>query len=671
MGWVTIRYFKRTYPATPMSPLIDQVQAATKEGKLLSDSARNIAALLGGHASALYQDSLSELVAGGHWDELNDRFFRTLAFGTGGLRGRTIGKIVTKAEQGEPQKLDRPQFPCVGTNAMNSYNISRATQGLVRYLRAWVAEHGPASAKPKLVIAYDTRHFSRDFAELTARVATENGCDVGLFEGPRSTPELSFAVRLTNAQAGIVITASHNPPHDNGYKVYFDQGAQIVEPEAGGIIQEVNAITSEEYEPLHSAERGEITTLGEEIDSAYLERLKTLVLDPAMLAGEGGALKIVFTPIHGTGAVLTLPALDALKLNYVTVPAQIVMDGRFPTVQSPNPENAEALSLGMQLADQDGADLVMATDPDCDRMGVAVRDGAGKLTLLSGNQIGSLLAWYRLKTLFDQGVLNDGNKHNAVIIKTFVTTDLQKSIAAHYGVRCVETLTGFKYIGQKLGMYEAAIPAAAHAGYRQMPESETRALRLTDATFYVFGGEESYGYSGADFVRDKDANGASIMFAEVAAYAKSQGKPLTALLDEIYAQFGFYLEKLGTLTLEGADGAAKIQTLLASYDNHPPGEINGRPVQATKNFAREDIRDVEGSLIPKEKMLMFELADGGKVAVRGSGTEPKVKYYLFANRQPAAGQPFTEAELAEIKSAVARGLDETWTWLQKDAEGRM
>ena len=229
-----------------MSPLLDQVQAAAKEGKLLPDSARNIAALLGGQASALYQDSLTELVAGGHWDELNDRFFRTLAFGTGGLRGRTIGKIVTRAEQGEPQQLDRPEFPCVGTNAMNYYNISRATQGLVRYLKTWVAEHGPKGRKPKLVVAYDTRHFSRDFAELTARVATENGCDVGLFASPRSTPELSFAVRLTNAQAGIVITASHNPPHDNGYKVYFDQGAQIVEPQAGGIIAEVNAIGQRE-----------------------------------------------------------------------------------------------------------------------------------------------------------------------------------------------------------------------------------------------------------------------------------------------------------------------------------------------------------------------------------------------------------------------------------------
>ena len=506
-----------------MSALLPLIDAAAREGKLLPASATHIAALLASSpAGGLYEQSVAELVEGGHWDELNDRFFRTLAFGTGGLRGRTIGKIVTRAEQGEPQPLDRPQYPCVGTNAMNYYNISRATQGLVKYLKDWVATHGPEGKKPKLVIAYDTRHFSREFADLTAKVATENGCDVDLFESPRSTPELSFAVRLTGAQAGIVITASHNPPHDCGYKAYFDEGAQIVEPQASGIIAEVNAVTGEVYEPLHGAARGEITTLGAEIDAAYLERLKTLVLDPAMLTKANG-LKIVFTPIHGTGGVLTRPALEAFKLHYTTVPAQDVMDGRFPTVKSPNPENAEALSMGMTLADEEGADLVIATDPDCDRMGVAARDKDGKLVLLTGNQIGSLLAYYRLKTLFDTGVLNDGNKARAVLIKTFVTTDLQRAIAEHYGVRLIETLTGFKYIGQKLGQYENALPAEVREGYRQRPESETRAARLAASSFYVFGGEESYGYSGADFVRDKDGNGASLMFAEVAAYAKSRG----------------------------------------------------------------------------------------------------------------------------------------------------
>ena len=572
-----------------MSQLLDEVEEAGRAGKLLPASVANIATVLKG-GRALYEESIIELVAGGHWEELDDRFYTTLAFGTGGLRGRTIGKIVTEAERGEPQPLDRPQYPCVGTNAMNFYNISRATQGLVRYLRKWVSEQGHPG-RPKLVIAYDTRHFSRDFADLTAKVAAENGCDVDLFEGPRSTPELSFAVRLTNAQAGIVITASHNPPHDNGYKVYFDQGAQIVEPQAGGIIAEVNAIAGEAYEPLHGLERGELTMLGAEIDAAYLERLKTLVLDPVMLS-RAKDLSIVFTPIHGTGGAVTPAALQAFKLTYTTVPAQDIRDGRFPTVKSPNPENAEALTLGMKLADERQADLVIATDPDADRMGVAVRADDGKLQLLTGNQIGSLMAYYRLKTLFETGVLNGANRGHAAIVKTFVTTDLQKAIAEHYGVRCVETLTGFKYIGQKLGQYEQALPAQAREHYRRRSEAETRGLRLEYSTYYVFGGEESYGYSGADFVRDKDANGSAVMFSEVAAYAKSRGLTLPALLDEVYSIFGFYLEKNGAITLEGADGAAKIQKLLASYDSAPPRKVNGVRVASVKNFARETIRDV-------------------------------------------------------------------------------
>ena len=651
--------------------LLSQVDAAAQNGQLLPASAKNIAALLASSpAGGLYEQSVTELVTGGQWEELNDRFFRTLAFGTGGLRGRTIGKIVTAAEQGEPQALGRPQFPCVGTNSMNDYNISRATQGLVKYLKDWVAEHGPAGKKPKLVIAYDTRHFSRDFADLTAKVATENGCDVDLFESPRSTPELSFAVRLTGAQAGIVITASHNPPHDCGYKAYFDEGAQIVEPQASGIINEVNAVPGETYEPLHGAARGEITTLGAEIDAAYLERLKTLVLDPVMLTQADG-LKIVFTPIHGTGGVLTQPAFEAFRLHYTTVPEQDVMDGRFPTVKSPNPENAEALSMGMKLADEQGADLVIATDPDCDRMGVAARGPDGKLVLLSGNQIGSLMAFYRLKTLFDTGVLNDGNKARAVLIKTFVTTDLQRAIAEHYGVRLIETLTGFKYIGQKLGQYEKALPPEVRDGYRHRPESETRAARLEASSFYVFGGEESYGYSGADFVRDKDGNGAALMFAEVAASAKTRGITLPELLDEVYAQFGFYLEKLGTLTLEGADGAAKIQRLLASYESAPPTELAGRAVASVKDFSKDTFHDADGTEIPKEKMLMFELADGGRVAVRGSGTEPKIKYYMFARQEPEKGRQFIGAELAEIKPQVAKQLEETWAWLQEDAKARV
>ncbi len=368
-----------------------------------------------------------------------------------------------------------------------------------------------------------------------------------------------------------------------------------------------------------------------------MQRLETLVLDRALVRSARD-LRIVFTPIHGTGGVIIKPMLRRLGFNFEVVAEQDDFDGRFPTVTSPNPENAEALKLGVELATKQSADVVIATDPDCDRMGVAVRNARGEMKLLTGNQIGSLLAYYRTKTLFDQGILNTGNAARGVIIKTFVTTDLQKVIAEHYGLRCVETLTGFKYIGAKLGKYERALPADIRAHYRDLPEDETRRARLAHSSYYVFGGEESYGYSGHDFVRDKDANAAAIMFCEVAAYAKSRGQTIDALLDEVFATFGYFEERNGALTFEGAEGAEKIKRLLESYVAAPPAEMLGSKVVAVKNFERETFRDVEGDVIPKEKMLIFELEDRTRIAVRGSGTEPKIKYYLFAQRRPMQRQ---------------------------------
>ncbi len=450
----------------------EKLAQAVGDGRLMESAAKNIAMLLQGAKSELYPRVLAELVAAQEWDELNDRFYKTLAFGTGGLRGRTIGKVLTKAEEGTPAALGRPEFPCVGTNAMNFYNIRRATRGLAIYLQEWFAQE-KRSDRPKLVIAHDTRFFSAEFTALAAEVAAENGCDAFIFDGPRSTPELSFAVRHLAASAGIVITASHNPPHDNGYKVYFSDGAQVVEPHASGIIARVNSDGSD----MSDTPRGTVTTLGHEIDDAYMARLRTLILDPAMVQAARG-LRIVFTPIHGTGGVIIKPMLTELGFSFSTVAAQDAFDGRFPTVQSPNPENAEALRLGMEQAMAEGADLVIATDPDCDRVGVAVRSRDGEMVLLTGNQIGSLIAYYRAKTLFDLGILTKENAARGVIIKTFVTTDLQKAIAEHYGLRCVETLTGFKYIGAKLEKYERALPAEIRAHYRTLDEGETRAQRL-------------------------------------------------------------------------------------------------------------------------------------------------------------------------------------------------
>ena len=651
-----------------LADLNARIKQAVADGQLTESSAKNIRTLLEGAGSDIYFRSVKELVHTAEWQELNDRFYQTLAFGTGGLRGRTIGKIITTAERGNAREGERPEFPCVGTNAMNFFNINRATRGLVAYLQDWSRREG-ISTKPKLVIAHDPRFFSKEFAKLAAKVAAENACDAFVFDGPRSVPELSFAVRYLHASAGIVITASHNPPHDNGYKVYFGDGAQVIDPHASGIIAKVNAITTESFTPLPKERQGKATVIGKNIDQAYMHRLETLILDPRMVR-QAKSLRIVYTPLHGTGSVIIRPMLNRLGFNFKVVPEQDCFDGRFPTVKSPNPEYGEALTMAINLAEKENADLVAATDPDCDRMGVAVRTREGKMKLLTGNQIGSLLAWYRIKTLFDKGVLNKPKAARAVIIKTFVTTDLQNAIADHYGVRCVETLTGFKYIGAKLAKYEGAIPEHLRRSYTDLAENETRRLRLAYSSFYVFGGEESYGYSGADFVRDKDGTGAVIMFCEVAAYAKSRGQTVDQLLDEIYSQFGYFSEKTSSLVFEGAEGANKIASLMTSYTTDPVREINRLKVANFKNFETDEIKDVEGDLIPKTKMLMLELEDGTRIAVRPSGTEPKIKYYLFARRRPESGK-FTAADLDRIKGEVEKHLENLWNWLRTGAESRL
>ena len=645
-----------------------RIEQAVANGQLIASSANNVRTLLEGAGSDLYFRSVKELVGAGEWQELNDRFYQTLAFGTGGLRGRTIGKIVTVAERGNAVEGERPEFPCVGTNAMNFFNINRATRGLVAYLLEYNRHQG-ISTKPKIVIAHDPRFFSEEFAQLAAKVAAENGCDAFVFDGPRSVPELSFAVRHLHANAGIVITASHNPPHDNGYKAYFDDGAQVIEPHASGIIAKVNAITTESFTPLAREQQGKVTVIGKDVDQAYMRRLETLILD-ARVIREAKSLRIVYTPLHGTGSVIIKPMLTRLGFNFQVVPEQDCFDGRFPTVKSPNPEYGEALTMAIKLAEKDGADLVAATDPDCDRLGVAVRGKEGKMELLTGNQIGSLLAWYRIKTLFEKAVLDRQNAAHAVIIKTFVTTDLQNAIADRYGVPCVETLTGFKYIGAKLAKYERAIPEQLRQNYADLAENETRRLRLAYSSFYVFGGEESYGYSGADFVRDKDGNGAVIMFCEVAAYAKSRGQTVDQLLDGVYSEFGYFAEKTSSLVFEGAEGATRIASLMKSYAADPVREVLHSNVVNIKDFEKDEIEDVEGDLIPKTKMLMLDLQDGTRIAVRPSGTEPKIKYYLFARRQPESAK-FSEQELARIKVEVAKHLDDLWDWLRTDAESRV
>ncbi len=651
--------------------LADQLQTAASSGDLLAASHDNIHALLAASDNPLYRASIEELAAASQWAELNDRFFQALKFGTGGLRGRTIGKVVTKAERGGAAEDQRPDHPCVGTNAMNFYNVSRATRGLVTYIKNY-RENAKLSGKPSIVFSHDTRHFSAEFANFCAKIATDHGANVYLFDGCRATPEMSFAVRQLRADAGVMLTASHNPAHDNGYKVNFNDGAGIVEPHATGIIKEVNAIKGEEYTALPEAQRGQLTMLGNEMDQQYLARVETMMLQPELLQKEEAKkLKIVFTALHGAGGVLVPVLLKKLGFNFLTVPEQDVQDGRFPTVKSPNPENAPALKMAVDLANLEGADIVIGTDPDCDRMGVGVRDAKGEMVLLTGNQVGSLMGWYRLKTMFDLGILNEANKKNAVFLKTYVTSPLQDAIAAKFGIGCVNTLTGFKWISAKLSKYEAALPNDVLSHYRNLNAADSRAARLKHSKFLVFGGEESYGYMGDDFSRDKDGNGAVVMFAELAAYAASRGLTVVGLLDEVYAEIGYFLEVNQSKVFEGASGAAQIAKLADSYGSNPPKEVDGSAVINVRDFRKDEIKDEEGDIISKEKMLFVDLADGRSFAVRPSGTEPKIKYYMFGRSVPAAGQKLSADELAAAKSKVSAGLESLWAWLEKDIDARL
>ncbi len=651
--------------------LADQLQAAAASGQLLAASHTNLCALLAASDNPLYRASIEELATAGQWAELNDRFFQALKFGTGGLRGRTIGKVVTQAERGRAPEDQRPEHPCVGTNAMNFYNVNRATRGLVAYLKTYRAA-ADLSGKPSIVFAHDTRHFSPEFAQHCAKIAMDHGANVYLFDGCRATPEMSFAVRHLRADAGVMLTASHNPAHDNGYKVNFNDGAGIVEPHATGIIQEVNAIKDEAYIALPEAQRGTFTTLGDEMDQLYLARVETMMLQPELLEQAAAKkLKIVFTALHGTGGVLVPVLLKKLGFNVRTVPEQDVRDGRFPTVKSPNPENAPALKMAVDLANQEGADIVIGTDPDCDRMGVGVRDANGKMVLLTGNQTGSLMGWYRLKTMFDLGILNDSNKGRAVLLKTYVTSPMQDAIAAKFGIDCVNTLTGFKWISAKLAKYEAALPSDILSRYRDMSAADSRAARLEHGKFLVFGGEESYGYMGDDFSRDKDGNGAVVMFAELAAYAASRSLTVTDLLDEVYGEIGYFLEVNQSKVFEGAAGAAQIAKLADSYAANPPTAVDGSAVVNVRDFRKDEIKDEEGDIVAKEKMLFVDLADGRSFAVRPSGTEPKIKYYMFGRSVPAAGQKLSSDELHAAKVKVTDGLNKLWAWLEKDIDARL
>lgn len=620
--------------------------------KIMESSAANILGWLDENFLPEWAiDALVELFEEGRYEEINDRFFRFLAFGTGGMRGRTIGKQPAMAELGRQSEQGTPEHAAVGANNMNDFNVVRATMGLFNYCKGYLDANGGGT--PKLVVAYDVRHFSKRFCELAASVWTRMGGEAYIFDSPRSTPQLSFSVRQLKTTAGIVITASHNPPHDNGYKVYFSDGAQAISPHAEGIVEQVGKVSWKEVGKYLDINLDGVKRVPEEAEQAYIKSIENCVIDAKVLADNKP--KVVFTSVHGTGVTMCPAVMRHFGLDPYFVEPQMKIDSRFPTVKQPNPEYAETLSMGIQKMRETGAECLMATDPDADRMGVAIRTRSGEIRLLTGNMIGSLLAQYRISRMIEKGIIT--NPAKCAVIKTFVTTPLQDKIAAAYGIKCINTLTGFKWIGGRLELYRKQLEKALGKSVDDLTYLERAKLSQEYSTFFVFGGEESYGYLGTDLVRDKDANAAVMMFCEMLGYLKSIGKTVDEYLDDIYLKCGYYLESLRSVYREGAAGAKQIQDFLVKLGEKPLESVGGVKVAKAVNFAKDEIFDADGIKIPSERFYFYTLENGYSFAIRGSGTEPKIKFYAFAHEKADSLEGLAKAKQT-AKTELGRILDD-------------
>ena len=535
---------------------------------------------------------------------IEDSFYKSLSFGTGGLRG-IIGD---------------------GCNRMNLYTVRRATQGLSDYLLDQIEN----ASTQGVAIAYDSRNYSKEFALEAALTLCENGIKAYLFESIRTTPELSFAVRYLNCAAGIVITASHNPKEYNGYKVYGADGGQITLEAANQIINRIDAVDlltcNRELRPVEAQEKGLLVSLGEEIDTAYISAVKSLTF-----GNYNRDINVMYTPLHGTGLMPIQRCLSELGYTNISVLAsQAIADGNFPTVKSPNPEEANALKLAIDEAERIGADLVLGTDPDCDRVGVAIKLGNGKFTLLTGNQIGALLIHYLLTSGRTIPI-------NGAVVKTIVTSELGAKIAAANGLKVFDTLTGFKYIGEKISEFES-----------------------TEDYEFVFGYEESYGYLTGTFVRDKDAVIATVLIVEMAAYYSEKGYNLEAVLNDIYKQYGYYKESLHSITLPGIEGQKQITKIMSIFNDTSKITKLVNNVQCIEDYDHQIKTDVITNLVtsidlPQSDVLKFILSDGSWFAVRPSGTEPKIKLYFSVNGESDAIVMNKLSSLEELVLSVIKG----------------
>lgn len=530
--------------------------------------------------------------------ELIDSFYRSLEFGTGGLRG-IMGP---------------------GTNRMNIYTVGAATQGLANYLNKSFAGKTDIS----VVIGYDCRNNSQLFAETCANIFSANGIHVYLFDDMRPTPEMSFAIRHLHCQSGIILTASHNPKEYNGYKAYWDDGAQVLAPHDKGIIDEVNKVNVADIKFEGNKEL--ITVVGEDIDKAYLDAVHTISIDPACIKRQKD-LSIVYTPIHGTGMKLIPRSLQLWGFENVhCVPEQMVKDGNFPTVISPNPENAEALTLALKLAKDINADIVMASDPDADRVGMACKDSKGEWILINGNQTCMIFLYYIIKNRIAQGQM----KGNEFIVKTIVTTALIKEIARKNRIELYDCYTGFKWIARQIRLNE---------GIKK----------------YIGGGEESYGFLAEDFVRDKDAVSACSLLAEICAWAKDQGKTLYDVLMDIYMEYGFAYNKAISVVKPGKSGADEIKAMMEDFRSNPVKELAGSPLVEVRDYKTLNATNAQGAVsvidMPEpSNVIQWFTADGTIVSIRPSGTEPKIKFYVETTGTMASADGYATA----VKEAEAK-----------------
>ena len=520
---------------------------------------------------------------------LEDAFYKNLEFGTGGLRG-IMG---------------------VGTNRMNKYTVGMATQGLANYIKKNVP--GPHS----VCISFDSRNNSQAFAKITADVLSANGIHVYIFETLHPIASLSYSVRTKKATAGVMITASHNPKEYNGYKVFWSDGAQVTSPVDKAIVAEVAAITDPSMVLFESENQGGIEYMGAEMDEAYMNDVLSLTLSPEACAKHKD-LKIVYTPIHGSGIKMVPAMLKRLGFECIYhVPEQDVIDGNFPTVDSPNPENASALAMAIEVADREGADIVMATDPDADRVGIAVRDNDGKIVLFNGNQTGSLLMYYALTRYAEMGKLGA----DKFCVKTIVTTELMTAMCQKFGVKLYNVLTGFKYIAEVVKNNEGKAE-------------------------FICGGEEYYGFNFGSFVRDKDAPIACAFIAECAAWAAEQGKTLYQLMQDIYKEFGYYKEGIVNVVKPGKSGAEEIAAMMTKYRQNPPAELAGSPVVKVIDYNK-----TEETGLPASNVLQFFNEVGDVVTVRPSGTEPKIKFYFGVKGKDSIAEAESKIEVLKAQFA--------------------